>query len=460
MTERKKFLFVVIVSSIVAATVILIFHHTVSQQKRRAARIKAKREILFEPEMGAGTTAPQEPPAAETLLERLERESQESGKVTSSSQDIDLDEQMRSILEKIREQEDQTGQEEPLAARAFKVNKVKFEDSLSVTGDIKSAKEIKLRFEKEGVMQKINVKEGDRVKEGDIIASLYKKDFLLAVSRARSKLRADRAAFGAAGKELELTTILYNKGAIVETKLEEVKLRVESELAKVSVSEEELKMAESALEKTQLTAPMDGIIGAREAEVGEFFTPREIVVNLLGTEDLYAEVGVVERDIHKVAVGQKAWIKVDAYPGRVFKGAVGNLHPVVEGRSRMVKGEINIDIEDASLLPGMFAQVEILLAKFDAALMVPKMCLVQVAPEVYVLPLIELEKGVDEEAIKAGEGRGTVILQEVKIGYIGPDYVQVLAQVKEGDLIVLDPHGEVEFGRKVRILGIEEYGIH
>lgn len=399
------------------------------------------------------------PQEKETLLERLKAKGGQQ-KLVPQESDEEIEAKAKDILSKLLEKQKEVVEEEPLTCRVFKAGRVKYEDSLPVTGDIKSLKEIKMRFEKEGVIEKIFVKEGDMVKKGDLIAELNKKDSLLAVARAKSKLDSDRAALSAAGKELELTEILYEKGAIIETKLEEVKFRVESERSKMRVSEEELKMAESALEKTELRSSIDGVIGARGAEEGEFFTPRDTVVNLLGTSDIYVEVGIVERDIHKVSIGQKALVRVDAYPNREFNGHIGNLYPVVEGRSRTMKAEINIIDEKGILLPGMFAQVEIFLAKFDAALMVPTMGLIQMSPDVTVAALVALDSDISEEMLKEGEGRGRIELVEVNAGYVGVDYTQINSGLKEGDFIVLEAHGDLEHDRRVRILGLEEYGLY
>ncbi|UCD15853.1 MAG: efflux RND transporter periplasmic adaptor subunit [Candidatus Omnitrophota bacterium] len=454
MNEKKQLFF--ILASIIIIFIMLIFINT-SQQQRRLAQIKQERESIFEEEFEPDYYEEKET-VTTTLLERLESGEDIFGEEEDTS-GMSAEDRAKSILEKLQQRQEQVSKEEPLSVRVFKIKNVSYQDSLPVTGDIKSAKEIKMRFEKEGVIEKIKVKEGDIVKEGDLIASLNKKDSRLAVARAQSKLDSDKAALAAAEKELQLTKILYDKGAIVETKLDEVKLRVESERGKVRVSEEEFKMAKSSLDKTELRAPVDSIIGAREAEEGEFFTPRDIVVNLLGLRDLYAEIGVVERDIYKVSIGQEAVVKVDAYPNREFKGKIGNLYPVVEGRSRTMKAEVNItDIKEV-LLPGMFAQVEIFLASFDSTLMVPTMSLLQVSPDVIVVPLVTLDAGIDEEAIKNGEGTGVIKLTEVTPGYRGPDYTQILSGLKPSEIIVLESHGDIEAGRRVRILGLEEYGI-
>lgn len=470
MKEKKRLIFILAVLGVITILALTLFY-TYQKDKSAAKKIDIEKKIPIEIENKSSsikevsvkkTEAEKTPADNGSLLERLEsKKGTFEKKEGKPSKPEDVEDKAKGILEKLQQKQEEVSQEEPLSARVFKVKKVKYEDSLPVTGDIKSSKEIKMRFEREGVIDAIKVKEGDIVKKGDLIATIDKRDALLAVARAQSKFDSDNAALAAAGKELELTKILYDKGAIVDIKMEEVKLRVESERGKAKVSEEELKMAKIALEKTELRAYIDGIIGAKEAEEGEFFTPRDIVVNLLGIKDMYVEVGIVERDIHKLSIGQKAIIKVDAYPNREFKGQIGNLYPVVEGRSRTMKAEVKITdiLEGAPLLPGMFAQVEILLAKFDSALMVPTMGLLQMMPDTVIVPLVVLDKGVSEQEVKKGEGRGKIKFVEVKTGYVGPDYTQIISGLKESDLIIMEAHGDVTDGRKIRILGLEEYGV-
>lgn len=453
MNERRKLFFMF--TGIVAVFLILVLMTNYQSQKRMVLE-KGKNEsqdMHFEEKDASKESA--------TLLERLESVPAvfgEDEKINLPEQEAEV--RAKGILEKLRQRREEISTQDPIACRVFSVKAVDYEDSLLVTGDIKSAKEIKMRFEKEGVIDNIFVKEGDILKAGDLIAILNKKEALLAVARAQSKVDSDTAALGAAEKELELNQILFDKGAIIITKLEEVKLRIESERSKMKVSEEELKMVKLALEKTELRAPIDGIIGARDAEEGEFFTPRDIVVNLLGLRDIYAEVGIVERDIHKVSIGLKGAIKVDAYPGKNFEGIIGNLYPVVEGRSRTMKAEVNITDKGEILLPGMFAQVEIFLANLKAALMAPTMSLLRVAPDLVVVPVVELDEGVSMDMVKNGEGMGTVKMAEVEIGYEGPDYTHIIKGLKSSDIIVLEAHGEIEAARRVRILGMEEYGIN
>lgn len=445
MQEKKKHFFVLAVIIVVFFILVLI---TAYNKQKRLAVLKPAAPVVSEEE--------------DSLLERLGAREGFFDKVVEAALEGEdaVEEQAKSILEKLQRRKEEAAQEEPLSCRVFRAKRVRYEDTLPVTGDIKSRKEIKMRFEKEGVIEKLEVKEGDIVKKGEIIAVLNKKDALLAVARARSKVDSDKASLYAAEKELELTSILYNKGAIVETKLEEVRFRVESERSKVRLAEEEFKMAEAALEKMELRAPIDGIIGAKEAEAGEFFTPRDIVVNLLGIGEFYAEVGIVERDIHRINKGQKALARVDAYPNKEFAGEVNNVYPVVEGRSRIMKAEVNIKDEEEILLPGMFAQVGIFLAKFDSAIMIPTMSLLQIAPDTIVVPKVILDENSDFDAVKKGEGLGTINMAEVETGYDGPDYTQITAGLKEGDILVLECHGDIADGRKVRILGVEEYGVN
>jgi len=427
------------------------------EKKTSADKVSRKdKEIAFE----KGREARLEGSKKFSLLKRIEeRKSVLEKKGSASLTPEEEADKVESIMRRLKQQRQTVEQKEPLAARVFKVKRVSYENTLPVTGDVKSSKEIKMRFEKEGVITEIKVREGDIVERREVIATIDKKDATLAVARARSKLDADKAALGATEKDLALTKILYEKGAYAKLKFEEAQLRVESERAKVKVSEKELEMAESAFRKTDLRAPVRGIVGSKEAEEGELVTPREVVVNLLGLENIYADVGIVERDIHRVSIGQEAVIRVDAYPNNDFMGEVGNLYPVVEKTSRMMKAEIDIVDDKKILLPGMFAQADILLASFDDAVMVPTMSLRQLAPDMIVAPFVVLDQDMSDDQIKRGESGGMISFIEVETGYVGPDYTQIISGLKEGDIIVLEAHGEIEDGGRVRILGMEEYGV-
>lgn len=342
----------------------------------------------------------------------------------------------------------------PMLARTFRVKKIDFSDSLAVMGTVKAKAEYPLKFEVQGVIQKINFREGDFIKEGNLIASLDPTSSQLKLEYLKSKLLSVEKKFEALKKKLEVYQQLYEAEALIKTKLEEVELEVESAKAELNAARSEKEIAEEEIKKSYLYAATDGVMGQKEAEEGEFMTPQNELGTFFDTAELFVEVGIVERDSSKVRAGQRARISVDAFPDKNFEGILERIYPVVEGKSRTLTARIKITDPVKQLLPGMFCRVEILSVELKDALMVPSVALLNVAPGLFILPVISSSTIIEEEE---GTKVGFIEERNVKVGYLGSDYSQILDNLYEDDLIVTEIKGDFVDGAKVRITGVEEF---
>lgn len=341
----------------------------------------------------------------------------------------------------------------PVLVRTFKAMRTDFSDILPAMGTVKGETEVEIKFQIDGVIQSINFREGEKIKKGDLIASLDPKDAQLKLEYVKNKFGSAQAAYLSSLKKLEVHQKLYEAGAIIKSKLEEVELeseRAKFELATVK-SEEEL--GKNELEKTNLYATFDGVMGPRDAEEGEFVTPQDKVASLLEIKSVLVEVGIVERDINKIKLGQKAKVYVDAYPNVAFEGVIDNIFPVVEGRSRTLTVKIKVDNPEWFLLPGMFCRAEILIIELKGAFIIPSTGLVPGKGETVLIPVIPTQYiETSEDGIKTG----TVQLRQAGIGYITSDYTQITKGLNDGDLVVIEAQGEIKDNSRVRITAIEE----
>jgi RND family efflux transporter MFP subunit len=347
--------------------------------------------------------------------------------------------------------------EEPILpqVRTLKLKALDFKDILPVMGTIKGVTEIPLKFEINGVVQKINFREGEKIKQGDQIASIDSRDVELKVSYAKAKFNAAQAAYNSVQKQLEIHRKLYEAGAIIKTKMEQIELEVESARYQLETARSEEELASNELRKTFLYAAKDGVMGVRDAEEGEFVTPQDKVATIYEIADVYVEVGVVERDIEKIKLGQKATVFVDAYPSIAFQGAVAYIFPVVEGKSRTLTVKIKVPNPNGLLLPGMFARAEMNIVELPGALMIPASALINSNG-------ISLLSVIPARTIKAtaqDEQTGVAQVVKVKTGYLTSDYAQILEGAAENDLVILEVQGELKENAAVKIVGTEELSL-
>ena len=247
------------------------------------------------------------------------------------------------------------GAEEKKKVTTEKVQKRDITEIVSASGKIQPEVEVKISPDVSGEIVELNVKEGDRVKKGDLLVRILPDIYQSFVDRsvaavnsskanlenAKSRLIQSQSQFEKSNLTFERTKKLYDEKLISPSDWENVKSA--NEVAKADVdaaqqnvfasdygvrsAEASLKEANDNLRKTTIYAPVDGTISKLNVEKGERvvgtsqMAGTEILV-LANLNEMEVNVDVNENDIVRVHVGDTATIEVDAYLGKKFKGAV------------------------------------------------------------------------------------------------------------------------------------------
>ncbi|TET40431.1 MAG: efflux RND transporter periplasmic adaptor subunit [Elusimicrobia bacterium] len=317
-------------------------------------------------------------------------------------------------LHKKAEKETQLREEE-VPVNVFRVARGTFQDTLSAMGTVKGGSEIELRFQVPGMVKSFNFREGDKVSNGEVIARLDQNDALLKLKQAQI--------------ELEEYEKLYSIGAIIKSKLEQARLAA--------------RLASSEFEKTYLRAVRDGIIGDKNVEVGEFITPNVKVATLVSLETVVVELGIIEKEIDRIFLGQKVTVNVDTYPGIDFTGIVSNISPLIAGKSKTLSVKANLDNPGGLLLPGMFARVKISIFEKENALLIPS---------------DSLDRSTGEFRVFVVGDNNIAYAQPVEVAYLSSDYAQIAGGLEEDELVVMEKPESLTDGKRVRIIEVKEYG--
>ncbi len=190
------------------------------------------------------------------------------------------------------------------------------------------------------------------------------------------------------------------------------------------ISDEQIKaLAQSGNAKRTLTfrAPVSGIVTEKKAVQGMRFMPGEVLYQIADTSSVWVQADVFEQDIATVSIGQKAKIKINAYPGEVFEGRIAYVYPTLKAETRTVPVRIELANPKGKLKPAMFADVEIPVAGATQVVTVPNSAVIDSGSKQVVI-------------VQLGEGRFEP--RPVKLGQRGSDFVQVLEGVKEGEQVV------------------------
>lgn len=191
------------------------------------------------------------------------------------------------------------------------------------------------------------------------------------------------------------------------------------------ISEEQVKaLAKSGETKRTLTfrSPVSGIVTEKKALQGMRFMPGEALYQVADLSAVWVVGDVFEQDIGLVKVGAGATVKINAYPEKIFKGAVTYIYPTLTAETRTIPVRIELANPGQLLKPGMYAQMEVAVATKGSVVTVPISAVIDSGTRRIVL-------------IQAGEGRFEP--REVKLGARSDTYVEVIEGVKDGEPVVV-----------------------
>lgn len=171
----------------------------------------------------------------------------------------------------------------------------------------------------------------------------------------------------------------------------------------------------------ELKAPIDGQVIDRDGTVGEAVDKTNTIYTISDLKNLWCIAEVKERDIADVRTGQRATIRVIAYPGRTFTGIVVLSGQEVEERTRTLEARIDVDNKSGELKPGMFADVEILTNTVGNVLMVPDEA---------------LQTMQDQRVVFIAGGANSFIRRVVTVGREQGGQAEILSGVEEGEIVV------------------------
>lgn len=263
-------------------------------------------------------------------------------------------------------------------------------------GTVDACQRTKLSTIMGGRIEVLAVKEGDRVKKGQLLLKLWNDDQQAQASLAQAQItlaakRSEEACIAATNAENEARrqADLRGKGFVSASKEEAARTEAEVRRAACNTAKADVAQAEARLKATRveqgrvaLYAPFDGIVAKIVGELGEYSTPSPPgvptppAIDLIDDTCLYITAPMDEVDAPKIAVGQPVRITLDALPSKTLPGKVRRVAPyvsAVEKQARTV--DIEVDFERATeagkLLVGYSADVEIILAVRDNVLRVP-----------------------------------------------------------------------------------------
>ncbi len=296
------------------------------------------------------------------------------------------------------------GRPKPMPVLTETVGRGTVEASVANTraGTVEACQRTKLSTIAGGRIEWLAVKEGDRVRKGQLLMRLWNDDLRAEQAYARAQLDTARRRISEActladlaQRDVKRQEQLFRQGFISDGALDTLRAQADARVAVCDTARSDVAQAQARLDlvgtarqRTLLVAPFDGTVAKIVGEVGEYSTPSPPgvamppAIDLIDESCLYVKAPMDEVDAPKIAVGQPVRITLDALPGRSFAAKVRRIAPyvsAVEKQARTVEIEVDFDDPQSAgrLLVGYSADVEVILDVRHDALRVPSSALLQ-----------------------------------------------------------------------------------
>jgi HlyD family secretion protein len=310
-------------------------------------------------------------------------------------------------------------------------------------GTVEACQRTKLSTILGGRIELLNVKEGDKVKKGQLLMQLWNDDIQAQENVARAQVATARKRVvevctlaESAGREFARQVELHQRGFVSANAIDAARAGAEAKTAACATARADVDQTQASVRmvqvqrgRTMLVAPFDGTIAKIVGEVGEYSTPSPPgvptppAIDLIDESCLYVKAPMDEIDAPKLRAGQQVRISLDALPKQSFTGKVRRVAPyvtAVEKQSRTVDIEATFDESAPAgrLLVGYSADVEVVLDVRNDVLRVPTAALLEGARVLVV--------GVD----------GKLQERKIKAGLANWEYTEALAGIGAGERIV------------------------
>ena len=296
-------------------------------------------------------------------------------------------------------------------------------DTIRAVGTLRANESVVISPEIAGRIARLPFREGDRVAAGAPLVELDASILRAEMDKAQSDL-----TLAEANRTRALTLARQGTGT----------LRARDEaVAAFEVARANVALARARLEKATITAPMAGTVGIRAVSVGAYVSAGDAIVELAETDPIKVDFRVPELALSSLKVGQPIRVSVDAFAGRFFDGKIYIIDPIVDANGRAIRLRARIPNPDGLLSPGLFARVEIVVARRENALLIPESAV--------------FTDG-DGHFVYSVDG-GRAVRTKVELGQRRPGEVEVLRGLAPGATVVTAGHQKLRDGDRVKLMG-------
>ena len=251
-----------------------------------------------------------------------------------------------------------SGPRPPIAVSTATASLQPWQNLLPAIGSLKAFQGVELTVEVGGTVNDLQFNSGEKVR-------LHQPLVQLDSDVEQASMATAVAELGLAKVEYERGKNLVGRQAISKSEFDRLSAELQKSITRVA-------QLKALLEKKRIIAPFAGTIGIRQVDVGDFVAAGTPVATLQDLSTLFVDFFLPEQNVPLLAIGQQVRIKVAAYPDEVFVGQISAINPKVEDSTRNLQVRAMLANPNGKLLPGMFANLQVLLAEQAEQVVVPE----------------------------------------------------------------------------------------
>lgn len=321
---------------------------------------------------------------------------------------------------------------DPVDVTTAVVEAVALPEVLELTGFLAAPNEAMVPADVAGIVTEVRFKLGDRVRKGQVLAVLDTRTSAAQASASSAQASAQEAQLQAALADCARADKLLADGAMTEAQHQRATLGCEAQRQATRAAKAAADAASTAVERAQIRAPFDGVVGQKMVDVGVYVGGPQPIAVLFQEGPLKVRLNVPEAQAASVAPGAVVRVRPSALPGVELTGTVDAVGGGLRPYTRDLAVEATLDAADPRVRPGMFAQVELEGAAAER-LAVPQGAVVA--------------EGSLHRLFRVRDGRAYETV--VRVGVARDGKVAILTDVAAGDVVVLDPPVDLADGRRV-----------
>jgi membrane fusion protein, multidrug efflux system len=374
----------------------------------------------------------------------------------------------------------------PMTVEFAVVKRSPVAEQILVVGNLIGAATVQVVPRVNGRLQTVEVKLGDPVRHGQVIARVEDREIQEQVRQAEASFQVAQASIRQREADLKLAKTnldrsksLYERQLLPQQTYDDTEARYQAALAQVDLTRAQFEQAKARLDELKVTlsntlivSPVDGFVGKRFLDPGAFASTNAPVASVVDIRTVRMVANLVEKDVKRVPAGTQAAVEVDAFPDEKFTGRVSRVAPVFDPATRTAEMEIEVPNPGFRLKPGMYARVQLTVGSRPNALTVPSNAVVNIdgKPGVFVASAQEGRGGTGAQGGSpqgtngrsgGGEGRSvTVRFQPVETGIHDGDRVEITAGLQDGVRVITTGAGALKDGDRVVPVTADSRGNH